>query len=668
MPEDAMTKAGAESRYCELVRLAYLVLPGTEKRAYRLALARRIVDGAVAGRSGPRALMGEAEPRAPLGGAEAHTLIGEAEPGAHTKDAHVPGDAAEYERLRERVLRRAVRPSRMLRVGLGPWLRALPGRLPDPALTGALARMDAPVRVACVLRLVAGLHRFEVRDVLVGLGVRDPWKAIEEAERVRLPAPAVPFEPASARPVRRRSRLPVVAASVLTAGLLGALVVSENGAALGARGTHGLRLVSAAPSAWTRGPRTLDAWPARGDLASDRALSRAALSAWAAQHGPGRVGRGATQLLYAGHLDGRTVAVLRHGDRIARYAGPGRPLEVATTGADASAPVALGGGRYLLAPWDAKAAVPGGDRVHVQDGVTDPIAPRTRCGRGPVLDLSGPDGSRTVGDLGGARPVILTYRSPTTPPPPTPTHSAAAAAQPTPAQPAGAGAPSTGMQPTAAQAAAARPASAQTAGAQSAGARPAAGPVTAQSTAAQTPGVRPASAQPAGARPTGARAAGAQGAGAQGMPGKLGGGGLKLWDRLGCVLPQPARPVERADAADFWSGSVPHGGGAADWVCTRFDFAGGGSAGQAALVGHAADSTLSAGAGGCDDRRPVSGLWWRAEGGHWYYLAAAGRGLTPQADGPLRRADVADRLLVGVPHGDGKTRPDAPVTLAAHDE
>lgn len=542
MPEDVMTKARAESLYRDLVRLAYLVLPGTEKRVHRLALARRIVDGVLAGRVGLGVLIG-------------------------------PGDAeAVRESLRERVLRRAARPSPLLRVGLNPWLKALPGRLPDPALTGALARLDTPVRVACVLRAIEGRARYQVRDALVGLGVKDPWTVIEEAEKVRLPSPAAPFEPATLRPVRRRPRTPIAAASVLTAGLLGLLAVTENGSALGEHGAGGLRLVAAVPGAWTHGRRTLDAWPARGDLAADRALTRNALSAWAGLHGPGRVRRGPTQLLYAGRLDGRTVAILRNGDRFARYSGAGRPLDVSTTGTDPSAPVALGGGRYLLAPWDAKASVPGsGTGIKVRGGVTDALAPRTHCGRGPLLDLTGPDGARTVGDLGGARPAVLTYRS---------------------------DAPS------------------------------------------------------------------AKGR-AHYASGRLSDAGLKLWDRLGCVLPQPARPVDRADAADFWSGNVPHGGGAADWVCTRLDFAGGGSAGQAALVGHAADSTLSAGAGGCDDRRPVSGLWWRAAGGRWYYLAAAGHGLTPKADGPLRHADTTGRLLVAVPHGDPATRPDTPVDLSA---
>ncbi|WP_026414959.1 hypothetical protein [Actinomadura oligospora] len=552
MPEDVTTKARAEALYSDLVRLAYLVLPGTEKRVYRLALARRIVDGVLSGRMG-------------LG----------VPPGA------ADGEVAQAQ-LRARVLRRAARPSGLLRFGLNPWLKALPGRLPDPALTAALARLEMPVRVACVLRAVDGMPRYQVRDALVGLGVKDPWAAMEAAEEVRLPVPATPFEPASPRPVRRRSKAPIVGASVLTAGLLGALVVTENGAALGEHGTRGLRLVSAAPDAWTKGRRTLETWPARGDLTTDRALTRGALSAWAALR-TGTVRGGSAQLLYAGHLDGRTVAVLRNGERVARYSGPGRPLEVTATGTDPSAPVALGGGRYLLAPWDTEAAVPGGDAVQVRNGVTEPLAPRTHCGRGPVLDLTGPDGSRTIGDLGGARPVVLTYRT-----------DASSAAERT----------STSTRHRAGQVA---------------------------------------------------------------MPGQLSGTGLKLWDRLGCVLPQPARPVDRADAADFWSGSVPHGGGSADWVCTRLDFAGGGSAGQAALVGHAADSTLSAGAGGCDERRPVSGLWWRADSGHWYYLAAAGRGFTPEVEGPLRHVNVRGRLLVASPRGDADHRPDTPVDLTVRD-
>ncbi|RMI32048.1 hypothetical protein, partial [Actinomadura harenae] len=215
MPDDVTTKARAEALYGDLVRMAYLVLPGTEKRVYRLALARRIVDGAL---SGPLGLV------APLGTAEA----GSAEA-----------------RLRARVLRRAARPSRLLRAGLNPWLKALPGRLPDPALTGALARLDMPERVACVLRTVEGRSRYQVRDALVGLGVKDPWAVIEAAEKIRLPVDAAPFELSSPQPVRRRSRTPIAAASVLTAGLLGALVVTENGDALGEHGARGPRLVAA---------------------------------------------------------------------------------------------------------------------------------------------------------------------------------------------------------------------------------------------------------------------------------------------------------------------------------------------------------------------------------------------------------------------------------------
>ncbi|RFU37823.1 hypothetical protein DZF91_30850, partial [Actinomadura logoneensis] len=92
-------------------------------------------------------------------------------------------DAAIRERLRARVLRRATRPSPLLRLGLTPWLRTPPGRLPDAAVTAALAGLDTPVRVACVLLAVEGRGRYQARDALVGLGVPDPWAAVEAAGR-----------------------------------------------------------------------------------------------------------------------------------------------------------------------------------------------------------------------------------------------------------------------------------------------------------------------------------------------------------------------------------------------------------------------------------------------------------------------------------------------------
>ncbi|HEY8482520.1 MAG TPA: hypothetical protein VIL71_22070, partial [Spirillospora sp.] len=283
MTDDVLTKSGTETpqsnaTYGELVRMAYFVLPGTGKRVYRLAIARRIVDRTARG----------ARDRSPAGLA----------------------------RRRTRVLRRAMRPSRRLRIGLGPWLRALPARLPDPALTAALARLHPHVRVAYVLRHIEGMPRYAVRDQLVELRVRDPWSAIRAAEAVRPPACDRPerFEAARLRPVRTSSPLPVVAAVLLTVVLVAVLVATERGDSR----ERVPRLVSADPGAWTRGARTLDAWPARGDLARDAAFTRRAARAWAAQP-PGRRPRGAVRLLYAGRVGGAPLAVMRDGDRVALY-------------------------------------------------------------------------------------------------------------------------------------------------------------------------------------------------------------------------------------------------------------------------------------------------------------------------------------------------------------
>ncbi|MFB4309112.1 hypothetical protein [Actinomadura sp. GTD37] len=498
--------------------MAYFVLPGRGRRAYRLAIARRIVDGTARG----------------------------------ARDRSAAGRA----RRRTRVLRRALRPSRRLQIGLGPWLRALPARLPDPALTAALSGLAPHVRAAYVLRHIEGLPRYEIRDQLIELRVRDPWSAIRAAEAVRAPAPrgAARFEPETLRPVRTRSVLPLAAAAILTAGLVGALVVTEHGDPHAAS-ARVPRLFSAAPDAWTRGARTLDAWPARGDLAGDRAFVRRAAAAWAAASGDGSTrpgGRsGAVQLLYAGRAGGTPLAVLRRGDRLARYT-PGR-LDVVPAGAGPSAPIALGGGRYLLAPWDARPETLGGDRLAAPGGVTDAVRAGTSCGRGPLFHL----GSRTVGDLGGPRAAVLSY------------HSAA---------------------------------------------------------------WRP---------------------GAESRPERLGPRGRTVWNRLACAAPRPARPVTDALAFGFWSGRLPHGGKSADWVCTRLTYASGGSAAQAALLGADARPT-----GACDAGRPVSGTWWRAPSDRWYYIAAAGRGLVPHADG-VRGAATRGRLLVAT------GTPRTPVALTA---
>lgn len=373
MTEDVIAQPAQESpprksHYGNLVRMAYFVLPGRGKRVYRLAVARRIVDATA---RGPR-------------------------------DRTAPGLA----RRRTRVLRRALRPARRLHIGLGPWLRALPARLPDPALTAALAELDPYVRVAYVLLRIEGLPKYAVRDQLRELRVRDPWPVIDAACAVSIPVPrrAERFDPAHLRPVRTRSVLPLATAAALTTALLGVLIHTGSGRPDAA--APGLRLASAPPSAWTRGARTLDAWPARGDLTGDRAFVGRAAAAWAAAKGDRSPGGGTAQLLYAGHAGGAPLALMRRGDRVARYTPPG--LDVVTAGTDPSAPIALGGGRYLLAPWEPAPRTLAGAALPVRDGVVAPAPAATPCGRGPLFHL----GDRTLGYLGGPRATVLTYHSP----------------------------------------------------------------------------------------------------------------------------------------------------------------------------------------------------------------------------------------------------------------
>ncbi|MFV2173682.1 hypothetical protein ACFHW2_36600 [Actinomadura sp. LOL_016] len=497
--------------------MAYFVLPGRGKRVYRLAIARRIVDGTARG----------ARDRSPAGLA----------------------------RRRTRVLRRAMRPSRRLQIGLGPWLRALPARLPDPALTVALAKLEPAVRVAYVLLRVEGLPRFAVRDQLIELRVRRPWQVIEAAAAVEVPRSRRParFEPVPVRPVRNRSVLPLVTAAALTAVLVGALTATERAPAPTDPGPP-LRLVSAAPDAW-RAARTLDAWPARGDLLRDDAFLREAATAWAGETGPDRPGD-AARLLYAGRVGGRPLAVMRSGALLARYTPAG--LDVVPAGTDPAAPIALPGGRWLLAPWDPAPASLDGDALPVRDGVTGPVAPAAPCGRGPLFHL----GSRTVGVLGDERASVLAYHPPD--------HRTSGAA--TPAE-------------------------------------------------------------------------------------RLGPVGRAFWDRLGCLIADQERPVAEATAWDFWSGRLPHGGGRADWVCTRLTFTDGTGSSEAMLL--AGDERRPTGA--CDVRRPVSGTWWTAPDGTRRYLAAAARGLTPHADAGLRTR-TEGRLLIGT-----SPDPGGPVRVTARD-
>jgi hypothetical protein len=177
---------GADKKYVKLVRLAYLVLPATGRRSYRLAIAQRIVDTSL-----PRRSWSE---RA-------------------SEHAYAP--------IRCQVVRQAMRPSPWLRIGLGPRLRRLPK--PGPATPARLAALDPAVRAAYVLRRVESLPRSIVRDQLVRIGVPDPMDVVKTADEVpELSLPRVAPGP----PLPRRSRIPLGVAGALT---VAALVAAQAG-------------------------------------------------------------------------------------------------------------------------------------------------------------------------------------------------------------------------------------------------------------------------------------------------------------------------------------------------------------------------------------------------------------------------------------------------------
>jgi len=188
MSEEILARSELDRRYSELVRLAYLVLPGDHSRKYRLALARRIV--------------GENLPRAAV---------------RHPDRAHA--------RARSRVLARAMRPGRRLRIGLGRWHMDHPVPLPD--LPGHVAALAPEVRVAYVLRRIESRHSYAVHDQLVELGVPDAPAVLAAADL--LAAPPTPLAvPAVRRGPIPRSRMPLAITLGLTAVLAGAIVLEPS--------------------------------------------------------------------------------------------------------------------------------------------------------------------------------------------------------------------------------------------------------------------------------------------------------------------------------------------------------------------------------------------------------------------------------------------------------
>lgn len=407
-----------DRHYPELVRLAYLMLPGDRPRKYRLALARRIAE--------------ESLPRRRVG---------------NTAKAHA--------KARTRVLARSMRQGPVsrarLRIGLVRWLGELPAVFAE--IPGAVRLRELPpeVRAAYVLRKVEAQYFYAVRDQLAELGVPDAGAVVRAADRLApsgtvLTGPAVPVPiPPIRRGPRLHSRLPVATAIVLTAVLIGGTVLTGNDMAGNDTGhAHrpvGRQHAAAGPAAGSvaapvAGPAAglaaglavgpalgAAGWPARGDLVDDKIFVSEALAAWrtggasAKRYGvpAGPPGGGGAGLLYAGRVAGADIALLSDGRRIARYVrGGARPgLELFPVGSG-GAPLIVADGRYLVPPrvtavraaalTEAAGTEPNWRPVVVRDGLTDPLPLGTGskgCWNGPILGLKEPDGERTVADLSG---------------------------------------------------------------------------------------------------------------------------------------------------------------------------------------------------------------------------------------------------------------------------
>ncbi len=597
-------------QYPRLVRLAYLTLPDTRGRHTRVLLAHKAVQ---------RALPRTGTPAAP------------APAGAGTADE----SGTHLTLVRSRVLRAALAPSgpaggTWARIGRPPgppfvWgLRLWPpaGGIDEAAQT--LSGAPAPVRAAFVLHHLDDVTEDETVRLLGLAGAADPAGTVREAlalpvaeELLRaLRRPEFDASVVSARPTdllrrRRRARagwagLATLAVTLTVLSVRGPSPEPDPGPAAGPAPSGALdpaRLQRVPSDAWSDTARVdFTAWPARGGRTGDRDLLARALRTWAAP-GTTRVSAapGTTaeppprppQLLYAGDVDGRTLVLLRDGDRVVRYgeagtASGGRTLDITrtddsgvTTAAALTLSRAPGGAsaRYLLAPWIAAAATRdltrAGDAARplafAADGVTAPAAvppagaraDGAPCASWPVIELTSSTRivekhSFVLTDLGGLSPVHLTYT-------PLPDGSAAAPAR----------------QP-----------------------REATGPE--------------------------ARAAWAPQA-----------------CRLGELRPGAYRAV---NVWDFAAAQLPDGAGRAVWSCTRASgWAGPGDATVRLRLeaGTPQDVTRARSTAACGrfGQHLLAGFRWRSPAGRWYLLAAGSRHVTGITATGAVRAGSSDRTL-----------------------
>jgi Sigma-70, region 4 len=244
---------------------------------------------------------------------------------------------------------------------------------PDVAVWQAVCRLSPRRRAAIVLRYDEGLPeehaasrlgtspntlRADVDAAMLTLrtalpGVSDPWNRVADAlsaagrgwsdytrpaaarvaEVLAAPAPNPAPRPAHSVESRGRSVRPMALAAGLAAVVLlaAALVLPRLGGGDAQRGPDSPIAGGVAPQQGQAGaaprlaiptvdvPKGLLNWPARGRLAGDKALVPAATKAWKAGVTAAEAPATGVSVLWAGTLDGRTVAVLQALD------GSGRP-------------------------------------------------------------------------------------------------------------------------------------------------------------------------------------------------------------------------------------------------------------------------------------------------------------------------------------------------------
>ncbi|WP_199547550.1 hypothetical protein [Streptomyces sp. N35] len=460
-PPVVQAEAHLVDQYTRLVSLAYLTLPATLTRHRRVLLAHGIVQRALP-RTGPfrGARRAEFVPAQREAGGQ---------PIADQLRARVLRAALDCERRPPGWPKRLPPPRTLLTRLPAVWgLRLFPraGGAEELALGNTLAHVAAATRAAFVLRHLERLSDSEVNELLGAAGVQEPHRALRASHR--LDATAGPtaetllrsqeFDACSVqtRPtdlLRRRRRyalLWTVTAAVAVFIVLAASLGGDDGeqptAALPAGAVGPDQLVRVPGDLWADTSRVdFSAWPPRGDRTDDRQLLTRALATWATPPKTARVTKsvgttsqppsGAPQLLYAGEVRERTVAVFHDGQRLVRYtesSGAGPWLASArandadvTTAAAAVLDRGREGTRYLLAPWIAEAGHRDLLRPNAaarplgfgKDGITEPVAsPSAKgpCDAWPVLQLRSSDRivekhAFLVTDLGGLTPAHLSY-------------------------------------------------------------------------------------------------------------------------------------------------------------------------------------------------------------------------------------------------------------------